>query len=132
MRKLKGLIAIVITLWGMMFSLPLLYGETTFKKSAFGIYEGKRLLLNKVICGHKFEIPQTFDECNGFKSIKVPKPSKFVAYYTSDRSYKVKPVVFECYDFSGKSHILYVRNADGSEVHMSGDKVTKVIPAKAK
>ena len=33
MKKIKGLIAIVITLWGMMFSLPLLYGEATFKKS---------------------------------------------------------------------------------------------------
>ena len=132
MKKLKGFITITAILWVTVFALPLLHGEATFKKSAFSFAEREKLVFEKFICGHKFEIPQTFDECNGFKSIKVPRPSKFVAYYTSDRSYKVKPVVFECYDFSGKSHRLYVRNADGSEVHMVGDKVTKVIPAKAK
>lgn len=124
MRKLKGLIAIVITLWRMMFSLPLVYGEATFKKSAFGIYEGKRLLLNKVICGHKFEIPQTFDECNGFKSIKVPRPSKLVAY-SSDRSYKVKPVVFECYDFSERSRVLSITDKNGKTLLMRGNKIIK-------
>lgn len=123
MRKLKGFIVIVITLWGMIFALPLVYGEATFKKSAFGIYEGKRLLLNKVICGHKFEIPQTFDECNGFKSIKVPRPSKHVAYYSSDRSYKVKPVVFNCYDFSERSSVLSIIDKNGKRFLMEGNKI---------
>lgn len=117
------ILAITAILWGMMFSLPLLYGEATFKKSAFGIYEGKRLLLNKVICGHKFEIPQTFDECNGFKSIKVPRPSKHVAYYSSDRSYKVKLVVFNCYDFSERSSVLSITDKNGKRILMEGNKI---------
>ena len=125
MRKLKGLITITAILWGMMFSLPLMYGEATFKKRSIPEYEAKRLLMNKVICGHKFEIPQTFDECNGFKSIKVPRPNKYVPYYTSDRSYKVKPVVFKCYDFSERSRVLSITDKNGKQLIMIGDKIIK-------
>lgn len=124
MRKLKGFIAIVITLWGMMFSLPLLYGEATFKKSAFCFTEQHKLFVEKVLCGHKFEIPQTFDECNGFKSIKVPRPSKLVAY-SSDRNYKVKPVVFNCYDFSERSRVLSITDKNGKTLLMRGNKIIK-------
>lgn len=125
MNKIKGFIAIVITLWGMMFSLPLVYGEATFKKSAFSFTESHKLFVEKVLCGHKFEIPATFDECNGFKSIKVPRPSKHVTYYTSDRSYKVKPVVFNCYDFSEQTHILSITDKNGKTLLMRGDKIIK-------
>lgn len=125
MRKLKGLIAIVITLWGMMFSLPLLYGEATFMKRSIPEYEAKRLLMNEVICGHKFEIPATFDECNGFKNIKVPRPNKYYPYYTTDRSYKVKPFVFNCYDFSERTALLSIKDKNGKQLLMVGDKIIK-------
>ena len=106
-------------------SLPLLYGEATFKKSVFGTYEAKRILMNKVICGHKFEIPQTFDECNGFKSIKVPRPNKYYPYYTRDRSYKVKPFVFNCYDFSEQTALLCITDKNGKTLMMVGNRIIK-------
>lgn len=123
--KIKGLIAIVITLWGMMFSLPLVYGEATFKKSAFSFAEREKLVLEKFVCGYKFKIPDTFDECNGFKSIKVPRPNKYVPYSTSDRSYKVQPFIFNCYDFSGTSASLSITDVHGKTLMMRGSRIIK-------
>lgn len=122
---MKKFITITAILWGMIFTLPLVYGEATFMKRSIPEYEAKRILMNKVICGHKFEIPQTFDECNGFKSIKVPRPSKHVTYFTTDRSYKVNPVEFKCYDFSEKSKLLSITDVHGKTLLMVGDKVIK-------
>lgn len=122
---MRKLITITAILWGMVFALPFLYGEATFMKRSIPEYEAKRLLTNEVICGHKFEIPATFDECNGFKSIKVPRPSKHVTYYTTDRSYKVKPFVFNCYDFSERSAVLSITDKNGKQLLMVGNKIIK-------
>jgi len=125
MRRLKGFITITAILWGMIFALPLMYGEATFDKSAFVFTKHNRLFVEKLLCGRKFEIPATFDECNGFKIIKVPRPNKYYPYFTTDRSYKVKPFVFECYDFSEKSKLLSITDIHGKTLLMVGDKVIK-------
>jgi hypothetical protein len=126
--RIKGLITITAILWGMMFSLPLLHGEATFKKSAFNFTEHNRLFIEKVICGYKFKIPQTFDECNGYRLIKVPSykccSKDKVCPIKYDGKYKVE-YNFSCYDFSEKSRLLSITDINGKQLLMVGDKIIK-------
>ena len=121
---MKKFVVIVVVLWGLMFALPFMYGEAKFNKGHIGFGEDRVLFIEKAICGHKFEIPQTFDECNGFKMIKLPKKvgNRFMFRPTTDRSYKIKSYEFVCYDFSEKNRILDVTNVDGTRIKMKGDK----------
>jgi hypothetical protein len=120
--------AIVTILWGLVFSIPLLHGEATFKKSAFSFTERNRLFIEKVICGRKFEIPQSFDECNGYRLIKIPSPrgcsKDKVRSIKYDGKYKVE-YNFSCYDFSEKSRVLTITDINGKTLMMVGDKIIK-------